>query len=162
MSINISKTECLHGCDAVKKRQLPIELFTHLAGDMSPIKGMWMGVSMASPVVHFQIGGKDADKLRGFYQGVFGWNIDAPTPIGAIQTQAGVGINGGLHQVDENQSSYLAVYVAVADIVHAVEQAEAHGGTIIVAPTDVDGVGAFAMVQDPEGNCIGMWHNPDL
>jgi len=116
---------------------------------------------MASPVVHFQIGGKDATQLRGFYQEVFGWDIDAPAPIGAIRTQAGVGINGGLHQVDATQSAYLAVYVAVDDIVAAVERAEAQGGEIIVAPTDVEGVGSFALVSDPEGNCIGMWHHPD-
>ena len=115
---------------------------------------------MSSPVVHFQIGGRDASHLRGFYQGVFGWVIDAPAPIGAIRTQAGVGINGGLHQIDDHQSQYLAVYVSVEDIAGAVEAVEAHGGAVVVPPTDVDGVGAFALVQDPEGNCIGLWHNP--
>ncbi len=117
---------------------------------------------MASPVVHFQIGGRNADQLRGFYQGVFGWEIDTPSPIGSIRTQAEVGINGGLHQINEAQAPYLAVYVAVDDLATAVERTEALGGTVVVPPTDVDGVGAFAMVQDPEGNCIGMWHNPEL
>ncbi len=115
---------------------------------------------MSSPVVHFQIGGRDAAHLRGFYQEVFGWVIEAPSPIGAIRTHAGVGINGGLHQVDETQAPYLAVYVSVEDIAGAVGRVEDLGGEVLVPPTDVDGVGAFALVRDPEGNCIGLWHNP--
>jgi predicted enzyme related to lactoylglutathione lyase len=112
---------------------------------------------MNNPVVHFQIGGRDATALRVFYQEVFGWVVDEPMPIGAIRTEAGTGIDGGLHQVDENQQPYLAVYVAVDDLLGTVEKARALGADIIVPPTDVNGVGSFAMFQDPEGNCIGLW-----
>lgn len=115
---------------------------------------------MPNPVVHFQIGGKHAAELREFYRSVFGWEVDEPSPIGAIRTETGVGIDGGVHQVDENQRPYLAVYVAVDDLDGTVSKAEAGGATIIVPPTEVDGVGSFAMFQDPEGNCIGLWHHP--
>ena len=115
---------------------------------------------MSNPVVHFQIGGKDAHALRGFYKEVFGWEVDPPAPIGAIRTHTGMGIDGGVHQVDENQKPYLAVYVAVEDLEGTVSKAEELGANIIVPPTDVDGVGSFAMFQDPEGNCIGLWYNP--
>ena len=112
---------------------------------------------MSNPVVHFQIGGRNAAALRSFYEEVFGWSVDEPAPIGAIQTGAGTGIDGGLHQVEESQRPYLAVYVAVDDLNGTVEKAEAMGADIIVPPTDVNGVGSFAMFQDPEGNCIGLW-----
>jgi predicted enzyme related to lactoylglutathione lyase len=115
---------------------------------------------MPNPVVHFQIGGKNGAELRRFYQDVFGWSVDEPAPIGAIRTEAGVGIDGGVHQVDENQQPYLAVYVAVEDLEGTAAKAEAGGATIIVPPTEVDGVGSFAMFQDPEGNCIGLWYHP--
>lgn len=115
---------------------------------------------MSNPVVHFQIGGKNAAALRGFYSEVFGWEVDEPTPIGAIRTNTGTGIDGGVHQVDEHQKPYLAVYVAVEDLEGTVAKAEELGATIIVPPTDVDGVGSFAMFQDPEGNCIGLWYHP--
>ncbi len=115
---------------------------------------------MANPVVHFQIGGRHASELREFYKSGFGWEVDEPAPIGAIRTETGVGIDGGVHQVDESQRPYLAVYVAVDDLDGTVERAEAGGATIIVPPTEVDGVGSFAMFQDPEGNCIGLWYNP--
>ena len=112
---------------------------------------------MSNPVVHFQIGGRNAAELRRFYQDVFGWVVDEAMPIGAIRTETGTGIDGGLHQVEANQRPYLAVYVAVDDLNGTVEKAEALGADIIVPPTDVNGVGSFAMFQDPEGNCIGLW-----
>ena len=115
---------------------------------------------MGNPVVHFQIGGRDATRLRAFYNDVFGWSVEDPSPIGAIRTESGVGVDGGLHQVDESQSPYLAVYVAVEDLDGTVARAEAGGANIIVPPTDVDGVGKFAMFTDPEGNCIGLWYHP--
>jgi predicted enzyme related to lactoylglutathione lyase len=114
-------------------------------------------LSMSNPVVHFQIGGRNAAALRGFYQEVFGWVVDEPMPIGAIRTGTGTGVDGGLHQVDDNQKPYLAVYVAVDDLLGTVATAERLGAEIIVPPTDVNGVGSFAMFQDPEGNCIGLW-----
>jgi len=115
---------------------------------------------MSNPVVHFQIGGRNAEALRTFYSEVFGWAVDEPAPIGAIQTEAGTGIDGGLHQVEESQRPYLAVYVAVEDLTGTIEKAEGLGATIIVPETDVNGVGSFAMFQDPEGNCIGLWGTP--
>ena len=35
--------------------------------------------TMGQPVVHFEIVGKDAEKLQGYYAELFGWEIDAST-----------------------------------------------------------------------------------
>ena len=37
---------------------------------------------MGQPVVHFEVVGKDADKLRDFYSKLFSWQIDANNPMG--------------------------------------------------------------------------------
>ena len=34
---------------------------------------------MGQPVVHFEIIGKDGDKLQGYYGELFGWTFDATT-----------------------------------------------------------------------------------
>jgi uncharacterized protein len=36
---------------------------------------------MGRPVVHFEIIGKDPDKLRGYYGELFGWEFDTPSPV---------------------------------------------------------------------------------
>ena len=44
--------------------------------------------------------------------------------------------------------AYVTIYVAVEDL----------GGTSLVPPTPIPGVGSFALFQDPEGNTIGILH----
>jgi predicted enzyme related to lactoylglutathione lyase len=58
---------------------------------------------MGQPVVHFEIVGKDADKLQGYYSDLFGWQIDSNNPMkyGVVQREGntnadGVGIGGGV------------------------------------------------------------------
>ena len=36
---------------------------------------------MGQPVVHFEIVGKDADKLQSYYSELFGWEIDSNNPM---------------------------------------------------------------------------------
>ena len=58
---------------------------------------------MGQPVVHFEVIGKDGEKLRSYYSELFGWEIDANNPMryGIVQREgnvspAGVGIGGGI------------------------------------------------------------------
>ena len=58
---------------------------------------------MGQPVVHFEIIGKDAEKLRRYYSDLFGWKIDADNPMdyGIIDREGnvsadGTGIGGGI------------------------------------------------------------------
>ena len=50
--------------------------------------------SMGHPVTHFEIHGRDRQRLYDFYQQVFGWSIDAnnPTGYGLVSTNA---VGGG-------------------------------------------------------------------
>jgi predicted enzyme related to lactoylglutathione lyase len=47
------------------------------------------GENMGQPVVHFEVIGKDGEKLIGFYSDLFGWNIDANNPMnyGVVQRE---------------------------------------------------------------------------
>ena len=57
---------------------------------------------MGQPVVHFEIMGKDGEKLQSYYSQLFGWEIDANNPLnyGVVQRDGnlapdGTGIGGG-------------------------------------------------------------------
>jgi predicted enzyme related to lactoylglutathione lyase len=56
---------------------------------------------------------------------------------------------------------YVTIYVAVDDLDATLGAVTGHGGTPIVPPTPIPGVGAFALFQDPEGNTIGILR-PDM
>jgi len=44
---------------------------------------------MGHPVVHFEIIGKDAKKLRSFYGDLFGWEFDTSAPVAEAISQPG-------------------------------------------------------------------------
>lgn len=75
---------------------------------------------MGRPVVHFEVMGKDGEKLRSFYAELFDWAIDADNPLGygIIQRETnfeGVGIGGGIGGIPEPMSGHLTFYVEVPD-----------------------------------------------
>jgi hypothetical protein len=64
---------------------------------------------MAAPVVHFEIVGRDAERLRSYFAALFGWEYDTTSPVaeevsdaGAygfvdlLTTPDGTGIRGGV------------------------------------------------------------------
>lgn len=119
-----------------------------------------MTTANAHPAVMFEVIARDQDALMVFYTTVFGWTyrigtggfayIDFPTTtrplLGGIgQAQAGVaGFEPGRN-----------FYLQVDDLDATVAAAIAAGGAPYMPVSEVDGY-RFAMIQDPEGNPIGL------
>lgn len=114
---------------------------------------------MGHPVVHWEIGAKDAKRLQDFYAKLFDWKIDTNNPMnyGMVETGGTGGINGGIMQAQENMPAFLTFYVQVDDLQAYLDRAEGLGGKPIVPPTPIPDVGRFAMFTDPEDNCIGLF-----
>lgn len=118
---------------------------------------------MGQPVVHFEVVGKDGERLRGYYAELFGWQMDANNPMnyGVIQRQGntnseGIGIGGGVGQGPEGYGGHVTFYVEVPDIEAALAKAESLGGTRVMGPEKImDGI-ELGQFQDPEGHLIGL------
>ncbi len=118
---------------------------------------------MGSPVVHWEVMGKDADALRKFYASMFGWNfqIDNPMGYGIVERDPSLaademGIGGGIGSMPDGAPGYSTFYIGVADVETALQQAESFGGSRVMGPEQpMEGleVGMFA---DPEGNLVGL------
>ncbi len=118
---------------------------------------------MPYPVVHFEVAGRDAAALKDFYGQLFEWNV-APYPgmsdYYGVDTQSeGVGIGGGIMQAPPEVPPYVTFYVGVPDLAAHLAKVEQLGGSTVVPPTQIPGMGAFAIFTDPEGNAIGLWAN---
>ena len=119
---------------------------------------------MGQPVVHFEIIGKDGEKLRSYYSDLFGWEIDADNPMqyGTIQrdgntTSDGVGIGGGVAGGPEGYEGHVTFYVEVPDVEAALAKADELGGSRIMGPDEVPGMGiVLGHLKDPEGHVIGV------
>ena len=44
---------------------------------------------MGQPVVHFEVIGKEPEKLRSFYGGLFDWEFDTSAPVSDAVSEAG-------------------------------------------------------------------------
>jgi uncharacterized protein len=119
---------------------------------------------MGQPVVHFEVIGKDGDKLRSYYSELFGWEIDANNPMnyGTVQRDGntnsdGAGIGGGVAGGPEGYQGHVTFYVEVEDPEAALAKAESLGGTRVFGPDQVPGTEVvLGQFTDPEGHLIGL------
>lgn len=115
---------------------------------------------MSSPVIHFEIGGTEVQKLIDFYSSVFDWNISPLTDqIYIADSGSNKGIEGHLFQTTEEMESanLVIIYVQVDDIWGCLKQVESLGGEVLIQPQEIPGNAShFAMFRDPSGNGIGL------
>jgi predicted enzyme related to lactoylglutathione lyase len=118
---------------------------------------------MGQPVVHFEIMGKDADKLRSYYSDLFGWNFDSDNPMnyGVVQRDGntnpeGIGIGGGIGAAPEGYDGHVTFYIQVPDVEAALAKAESLGGSRMMGPDKVMGELEIGLFVDPEGHTVGV------
>lgn len=103
----------------------------------------------------------DFEGAKRFYAELFGWAMKAmPTP-GVTYAWAATGdkdVAGILELECEEPMAYWAPYVSVADVDGAAETAVAHGGMLVMGPTDLPEVGRFAFIRDPLGAHFYLFH----
>jgi predicted enzyme related to lactoylglutathione lyase len=118
---------------------------------------------MGQPVVHFEIVGKDSEKLGSYYSELFGWdvNTDNPMKYGVVQREEntnpdGVGIGGGIATGPEGYHGHVTFYVEVPDVEAALAKAEELGGSRMMGPDEVMEGLVIGLFTDPEGHVIGV------
>jgi predicted enzyme related to lactoylglutathione lyase len=118
---------------------------------------------MGQPVVHFEIVGKDADKLKSYYSDLFGWEFDSDNPMnyGVVQRDGntnadGVGIGGGVGTGPEGYPGHVTFYIEVPDVEAALAKAESLGGSRMMGPDKVMEGLEIGLFNDPEGHVIGL------
>jgi predicted enzyme related to lactoylglutathione lyase len=106
----------------------------------------------------FECGTRDLEQTKAFYSRVFGWNpVEVPMPgdgadsytllkVGDVDVAGMYELSGP--QFDGVPAHWLS-YVCVEDADAAARRAESLGGTILMAPFDVLGVGRMAFLSDP-------------
>ena len=119
---------------------------------------------MGQPVVHFEVIGRDPEKLRSYYSDLFGWEIDADNPVGygivardQNTNPDGIGIGGGIGGPGpDDYPGHVTFYVEVPDVEAALAKAESLGGTRMMGPEKpMEGV-EIGLFNDVEGHVVGV------
>src|SRR5437588_8389363 len=117
---------------------------------------------MGQAVVHFEVIGKDPEKLREFYSQMFEWNFSdpiGPTNYRMVDRNTnddGVGIAGGMGGVPEGYDGHVTFYVEVEDVGKALDKAEELGGKKMMGPDQVPEGPVIGLFVDPQGHTIGL------
>jgi predicted enzyme related to lactoylglutathione lyase len=100
----------------------------------------------------------DPEASAAFYAELFGWEVTEMPMIGVTYRLLSVGDRdiGGIVPFDPTLGgrSYWLAYVTADDVDGTARKAAELGATIRVQPTDMQGVGRFAVVLDPQGAVI--------
>jgi predicted enzyme related to lactoylglutathione lyase len=133
-----------------------------------------------NPVVHFEMGYNDKDRMVKFYETVFGWKGQEMGPgmggyvvaqttdtdeNGMVKTPGN--INGGFYAKTDDPTSHApSVVISVDDIKQAIEEVKKAGGKInggltpdgekTMEPTEIPGVGLWISINDTEGNRVSL------
>jgi predicted enzyme related to lactoylglutathione lyase len=103
----------------------------------------------------------DPDGARGFYGGLFGWELEIGPPETGYYTQArvrglAVAAIGGQPKPDELPVAW-TTYLATDDVDDTTKRILENGGTVTMAPLDVGEEGRMAVAVDPTGAVFGLW-----
>jgi predicted enzyme related to lactoylglutathione lyase len=121
---------------------------------------------MDHTIVHFEIPANDLEKLKRFYEEVFGWKIsllEGPIEYWSIQTipidpngnPLRPGVNGGMYKKQTPDNKPLNYY-AVESINDFLDKIVKLGGKITQPKQEVPEVGWIAAAEDPEGNAFAL------
>jgi len=117
----------------------------------------------------FDIPADDVGRARKFYQSLLGWKIepakDFPDKTQDRQSiitgepEKGSMHSGGLYK--RMMPGGILVFVIVKDIDRVLARVEQLGGKVLMPKTEIRDLGlVFGVIQDTEGNKLGLWTPP--
>ncbi len=108
--------------------------------------------------IWYQLLTHDVDAAATFYGAVLGWTVQHIGAPGASYCRIHSGTEGVAGMVaiapgmaNASLGTLWLGYIGVTDVDATVARIRATGGGVHVPPTDIQGVGRFAMVNDPQG-----------
>ncbi|HEY2603520.1 MAG TPA: VOC family protein [Thermoleophilaceae bacterium] len=109
-----------------------------------------------------ELSSPDPAASAAFYQELLGWDATEPGPVedtGGYRMfqQGGQNVGGLMGHMQEGQPTAWSTYVSVADADDIASRVQAAGGSVVVEPMDVMGLGRMAYFADPTGAVFGVW-----
>jgi len=120
-------------------------------------------------IAYFEIPADNVDRAKKFYHDLLGWKIEPtktmgdPAKMKAMQYQdvitgeakEGTLSMGGMYK--RQMSEQIMNYVMVDDLDKVIAKLAKLGGKIVVPKMEIKGVGWTVIIQDTEGNTLGLW-----
>jgi hypothetical protein len=101
----------------------------------------------------------DSARAQSFYAELLGWEIEVwkPGELDYSMIKVGDATHGGFWQAEGGIPSHWLGHVCVEDVDAAAARVEPAGGSILRPRMEVPEVGAFVIVQDPQGAVVSIY-----
>jgi len=113
----------------------------------------------------FQVPADDVGRAKKFYQSLLGWKIEPATDLEDTSLQwqniitgtpeTGKMNEGGLYK--RMGPGPIMNFAVVEDVDRVLAKVEKLGGNIVMPKNEIKNVGTVAVIQDTEGNILGLW-----
>jgi uncharacterized protein len=114
---------------------------------------------MAHLIAHIEIPVTDLDRSKDFYNQLFNWDFK-PFGNGYLLFNNRKGITAGLRKSDNiAQGEKTIFHVNVNSIDDTLKKLSEIGGKIEREKTTIPVMGWYALLNDPDGNTIGLFQN---
>lgn len=109
-------------------------------------------------ITHIDIPVTDMERAKGFYSSLFGWQIAEPPGFeGYPMWQAPNKVSGGGLAPRGEGFTQPRSYVEVDSIDDTLARATDQGATVLMAKSPISDTSWWAVMQDPDGNCVGLY-----
>jgi hypothetical protein len=109
---------------------------------------------------HIEIPADDPERARRWYKAVAGWETsDSSAMPDYWLFRFAEGFGGAIGKRGQTTGQTLRDYLEVDSIDAALAASDANGGRTIDAKNEIPGVGWFAVVNDSEGNELGLFQS---
>ena len=111
------------------------------------------------PFAHIEFSAKDLKETAGFYESVFGWNVEEFPEMNYITFSSGENSpGGGFNPVsEENPAGTVMVYISTDNLEETLGKIEGKGGTVLMRNFEVADFGWMAVFKDPSENTVALW-----
>ena len=107
----------------------------------------------------YELVSRDPDRAKQFYAELAGWELSETVYDGApftIFEKNGKEL-AGLRAIKGEELPAWHIYFAVDDVDQTAELCRSSGGTVVLPPFDVEGLGRCTMLKDPSGGYFGAF-----
>ena len=109
---------------------------------------------------HVEFPADDPERAKAFYGAVAGWEFgEMPEFPDYHLFRTAEGYGGAIGKRDVSTGHILRIYIEVASIDDALAASDAHGGRTKEPKREIQGMGWFAVVIDPEGSEVGLFQS---
>ncbi len=104
---------------------------------------------------------RDLEGSKAFYGELLGWTLE-PCPDGSeeyIIAKQGDKMVAGLVEMRDKTTdcpTCWGAYITVEDVDSSVAKAEQLGAEVCLSPQDIEGMGRFAVIKDPQGAYVSL------